>query len=512
MNDNNFKFFLPAEIEKATSTSGKEEMRVKGIASTSSQDSQGEYLDPSSMDLSEFKWINWNHHGSKDPGTIIGEPTKAVVNEKNQLYIEGMLYDEVPMAKTTWGLMKALNGSPSGNKLSLSVEGKVTQRASSDKNDPLYNKILKCKITGVAICPVPVNGDTWVDFLKKGYTNDSEEEYDDETKKAMTAEAGENVTSKESVETANDKKPIPSLEGTPELVLKKSDVYEKIFEKFPGIELEKAKSVYKLIEKTAETMDKKINDETISKALDILDLASADVLAKSEKTITNSKKDPSEEDEDKDEKEMVEKASTIVKSMSAESKDDLVIKAALVNKGFGEKIIEKAMTSKTNPVYSGISKAEIEDLMKSNTSMIMASFDKKFTAVGTLLKTTIENNEVLQKSLDDTLAENKELTGKMESFLKTSTGSRSLLTKSYQDRFGDAKEGGDAKPSNQYNINNKNDRNLLKNKLTEMSNINKGENIDERFVRMAKNLEIAGMLEGSDITLLKSVDIEVVGS
>jgi len=112
VNDNKFKFFLPADIEKATSDKGVEVMKVKGIASTANTDSQNEALSPSGMDLKDFKWINWNHHGSKDPSTIIGEPTKAEVTKSNELYIEGVLYPEVPMAKTVWGLMKALK-SPS---------------------------------------------------------------------------------------------------------------------------------------------------------------------------------------------------------------------------------------------------------------------------------------------------------------------------------------------------------------------------------------------------------------
>lgn len=497
MNDNKFRFFVPCDLEKASNTEGVEVMRVKGIASTANKDSQDEALDPSGMDLKDFKWINYNHHGSKDPATIIGEPTKAEVTKDNELYIEGILYPEVPMAKTVFSLMKALKNSPSGNKLCLSVEGKVTKRGSDDKNHPLYGKILKSKITGVAICPVPVNGDTWVDFIQKGYTNDNDSTYDDETTTAINH--------------ANDEDNSGTI-----VVLRKSEIFEKIYDKFPEITIEKAKSVYSLIEKTTNAMNKgdnTVSKETIEKAFEILELATSTtgVIKKGE---TSEK--PEEDEDDEDEKEMVAKANGIYKAMCSESKDDESIKATLVKKGYGEKVITKAMSKDASVKNDGLTKSEVSDLIKSHTDSITKAFDDKMTAVGVVLKNSLEENGDLQKSLEDSLAKNAEMTAKneelvskMDSFLKTSVGSKSMISKSYSDKFGSDESAG-GKASLKYNINNVNDRIALKERLTEMSGIRKGENYDQRLVGFAQEIEMVKDLTDQSINLLKAMDIEVL--
>jgi len=292
-----FHFGLPVDLIKGKNSKGEERLLFKGRASTGSKDSQGENLDVNGFDLSEFRTVNWNH--GKTPHLIIGEPTKAKINN-NALDIEGELYPEMPQAVATHTLMKALKKR--GKQLYLSVEGKVLERGSNDKKHPAYNKILKSKITGVAITPNPINGETFCELIQKGYTENSEWVYDtetetllkaaetgtitdqeevdaEETEKAMTAEAGDHVTSKESVETKGDKKPLKSLEGTQTKVFKKSDIYERIYEASPEISIEKAKSVYSLIEKiaTMSTEKKEITDETISKAFEILNLASDEI-------------------------------------------------------------------------------------------------------------------------------------------------------------------------------------------------------------------------------------------
>lgn len=508
---NDFKFFLPAEIEKATNpTSGIEVMLVKGIAGTNRKDRSGENLDPSGMDLSEFRWINYNHKGSSDPATIIGEPTKATITPQNELYIEGMLYPEIPMAQTTWNLMKALRNSPSGNKLCLSVEGKVTQRASNDKKNPLYNKILKSKITGVAICPVPVNGDTWVDFIEKGYTdNKNDEELDEETQKAMTAAAGETTTSKEDVETEKNKVETKVTVG---VGLKKSEVFERIYDISPSITIEKAKSVYSLIEKIAnmKTGNKEVTDETISKAFEILDLAAENISKSADGAGDSGSGQSSNDDEDQDEKELVQKASASCKIMKSEGKTDEVIKSAMIKKGYGEKIIEKAMKDEVSESNnSGISKSELSEILKSQTSSLATVIGEQFKAVGIVLKKLNEENGEIKKSLEDSLSENKTLKEQIGNFLNQPQGQKSLISKSYSARFADdSKEGGDK--SKKFNIASSVDRENLKNIVIERSGINKSENYDKGLVSIAQELEIAKSLTPASLSRLKAMEFEIV--
>ena len=515
-NQDSFKFYVPCDIEKAADSSGKEVMRFKGIASTSEQDSQGEFLDPSGFDLSSFKYVNYNHHGSKDPATIIGEPTKAVITKDNQFYVEGILFPEVSMAKSTWSLMKALQNSKSGNKLGISVEGKAIARgcgpefldeAKTIKNPSFslskWNRITKARITSIALCPVPINGGTWADIMK-GEMPDDEEEYDEETQKALTAEAGEFVTSKEDVETEKNKKRVS---------LKKGEVFEKIFDLSPSITIEKAKSVYLLIERIANmNTEKEIKDETISKAFEILDLAS-DAISKAAKDadkLEKEKKDKEEEDED--EKEMVKKASSTCKVMKAEGKDKEMIKAAMLKKGYGEKVIEKAM--KEDPTEEkkeeSVSKSEIAEIFKAETESLVKSFDDKFKSLGTILKHVTEENGEIKKSLESSLVENKELKDKLTTILSQPVGGKSIISKSYSTRFGDEKAEG-SKSNRKFNIKNASDRITLKNIVTELSGINKGDGqFDVGLTQIASEIEITKSLSPSSLGRLKAMEFEIV--
>jgi hypothetical protein len=175
---NEFKFFVPCEIEKGEDKQGKKVMKIKGVASTNDEDSDEETLNPSGFDLSYFKkngFINWHHSYKDKPTAVIGEPTLAEVR-KNELYIEGLLYDS-KLANEVYELAETLEKSGSKRRLGFSIEGKATERGSEDKNHPLYRFIKKAKITGVAVTPTPKNASTIVDIMKGNF---SEMEIEDE--------------------------------------------------------------------------------------------------------------------------------------------------------------------------------------------------------------------------------------------------------------------------------------------------------------------------------------------
>lgn len=498
--ETNFKFYFPADLEKASKDAkGNEVMKFKGIASTSSKDSQNETLDPSTFDLRETLWVNWNHAGSTDPGTIIGETTKTVLTPKKELYVEGFLYPEVTKAKDTYTLMKALKNSPSGNKLGISVEGKVIERGCGpeflDKDQKVpnpdftsakWNKIVKARITGMALCPVPINGDTWADITKGQISENLQEEYDEDTKAALS--------------TVNNG-------------LTKGQIFEKIYEKFPGIDTTQAKSLFSLIEKTTSAMNteenkNKVSEETISKAFEILNLATAEV-AKDETSTTIEKSDSTTAAAADEDDEMVEKAHTIVKAMTAEKKEAEFIKKALINKGYGEKVIEKAM-SKKDPTFvpnDAVSKSEVGEIVKSHLNEMATAFDTKFNALGVLLKSSYEENLEIKKSLADSLSTNKEMQAQLDAIAKTSPGAKSLISKGFNERFDTAAEGA-AKGG--YSLSNPQDRIALRDKLTELSGINKGERYDERLTNIAQELEITKSMSQGSANLLKAMDIVVL--
>lgn len=523
--NNDFKFFVPVDIEKATNKDGSEKMVVKGIASTDSRDSQGEWLDPSNFDLSEFKWVNYNHLGKNDPGTIIGEPTIAYVNEKNQLYIEGYLYPEMPLAISTWNLMKALRNSPRGNKLSLSVEGKVISR---DPNNP--KRITRSKITGVAICPTPINGDTWVDLITKGQTEDKELEYeeddDQETEeKAMSVASNPQVTV-ESVEHKEEKRKIT-----------KSDVFEKIFTQYEGINIEKAKSVYNLIEKISNMENNDLSNETISKAFAILTISQEEI-AKAEKpaapAVACMTKATDSTDEDGGDIEVMKAKSEIKKSFKKmmndgmaedDMKKSLIAKGyqvEMINKGY-KKALKKSMTGEQQiKAAAGITKSEeveiekseeyvalvpdttLVDIIKSNQDEI----NKKFSALGEIFKSQSSEIEDLKKSLSDVTDFNNDLKGKLNKIESTPMPRKSVTTTNYNERFAKSDNGNSGET---YNIANTQERKNLADKLEEMSGINKGTgNFDQDLMKGAQDLEISKSVDAKVLKRLQAAGITVI--
>ena len=471
-------------------------MLVKGIASTTSKDKQGEFLDPSGFDLSNFQWLNWNHLGKDDPGKIIGEPTKAQVTANNELYIEGMLYPEVDAAKATHALMKALQNSPSGNKLSLSVEGKVLERGSKDPKNPLYNKVTKSRITAVALCPTPINGDTWVDLVTKGVTDDmfKSAEYDNDTKQILdiVEKPVEEVTIKE---------------------LRKSDIYERIVMKYPDIHPEQATSVYNLILKVA-TMEqnKTVSDETLKKSFAILDLASEEI-AKAEKK-DDKKEEPKDDDEDKD---MTEKAFSHAKEMKKSGMKKEEAKDKLIKKGYNEKVVEKAL-QKAESESEGwkqegkndkeeettTAAREVKKSLDGVTDLIKAQ-DGKFKALGNIMLAQQEEIGELKKSLTSIGEENATLKDTIQKIAETPNTRKSVSVKSYSEKFEKSTDG-----KHIYNIASNADKKALRAKLHDLSELNKSEKFDVGLAKAAQNLELSGILTTQDVQLLAKHDIKVV--
>jgi len=135
--------------------------RMRGVASTKKKDSQGDILLPEGMDLSDFKWVNFNHAKADSADKIIGEITKKGFNANDQLEVELELFEDNEEAKKVIALAKKLEESGNGNYLSLSIEGAAVKRSEKDKSI-----VEKSKLYGIAICPTPINTDTYVKIAK----------------------------------------------------------------------------------------------------------------------------------------------------------------------------------------------------------------------------------------------------------------------------------------------------------------------------------------------------------
>lgn len=273
--DDKFNFWCPiGRIEKATDEAGEPVMRIGGIASTMDKDADGEYLDPSGFDVEPLKnsgMVNWHHQAKNSPAAIIGEPSKVELRPEG-LWIESDLYASSPMANEVYELAKTLEENSKTRRLGYSIEGKVLKRGSNDKKSPLYNKIVKAVITGVAVTHMPKNPHTFVNIIKGQVDADGIEveleEEDDNTeerggkteKKALTTESGAALVPE-------------SVDGQPKKTFSKSSVMEAIFRDIPNITIPNAHEVYTLI-KNISVMNKRksITSEDIEKAYDALGL------------------------------------------------------------------------------------------------------------------------------------------------------------------------------------------------------------------------------------------------
>lgn len=259
--EDKFTFWCPLEkAQDLDPTTGEPVMKLGGIASTSDEDSDGEFLDPKGFDIKpliESGMVNWHHQAKGQPATIIGEPTKAEIRPEG-LYIETELYPSSKIACDVWELAETLEKDSKTRRLGYSIEGKVVKRKSNDKKSLDYKKIVKAIITGVAITHQPKNPKTFANIIK----GEIDDDFEDEEEKALDTETGK-ALKKESV----DKK-------IKNQTFSKAEVIERLFKDIPGISIEKAEKIHLLILKIASMKGNKtkVTDEDISKAYEALGL------------------------------------------------------------------------------------------------------------------------------------------------------------------------------------------------------------------------------------------------
>lgn len=273
MRKDNFEFWCELnQVEKAVDEkTGEEIMLLGGIASTADEDSDGEFLDPKGFDIQPLLksgLVNWHHQAKTNPGTIVGEPTKAEIR-KDGLYIETQLYPHSQVACDIWELAKTLAKDSKTRRLGYSIEGRVVKRKSDDPTNPDYKKIVKAIITGVAITHQPKNPKTFANIIK-GEIDDFEEESEDIKEKEEKPEREEALDT-ESAAALKKESVDDNLKVT---TFGKSEVYDRIFQDIPGISISKAEKIYSLIEKIAlmKKDSKAITNDDIQKAYEALGL------------------------------------------------------------------------------------------------------------------------------------------------------------------------------------------------------------------------------------------------
>ena len=313
MKKDNFEFWCELhQIEKAVDeTTGEEIMLLGGIASTADEDSDGEFLDPKGFDIKPLLksgLVNWHHQARTNPGTIVGEPTKAEIR-KEGLYIETQLYPHSQVACDIWELAKTLAADSKTRRLGYSIEGKVIKRKSDDPTNPDYKKILKAVITGVAITHQPKNPKTFANIIKGEIDDDLEdEETETEDVKDKTDETDDNKDVDTESGAALKKESVD--DNLKVLTFGKSEVIDMLFQDIPGISISKAKQIYSLIESIAHMKknSKAITQEDIEKAYQTLGIEMPEIdINKGEDTdeVDDDAQDDAGEAEDENKKKPV---------------------------------------------------------------------------------------------------------------------------------------------------------------------------------------------------------------
>ena len=331
--NNEFKFWCPVDIKKAVDDkTGEEIMLLGGIASTADEDSDGEFLDPKGFNIKpliEKGLVNWHHQAKTNPGTIVGEPTKAEIR-KDGLYIETKLYPSSPVAVDIWNLAKTLETDSTTRRLGYSIEGKVIERKSDNPSSPDYKKITKAIITGVAITHMPKNPKTFANIIKGEIDDISDEETEEEEEKTSK----EPISSKDENEDEEQKDlntesgaalKKESVDGeVKDTTFSKSEVFELLFKDIPGIEIEKAEEIYSLIHNISSMAKKKsITNEDIVKAYDALGLdASNSLIAKAEAETEDANEEDKTEDANEEEVDESEDKTTVDETDDNESEEE----------------------------------------------------------------------------------------------------------------------------------------------------------------------------------------------
>lgn len=539
LNKDTFQFFAPVNLIKGTDKSGKKKMRLGGIASTSSEDADGEFLDPKGFELDYFLkygFMNWNHQTNKDPLSLIGKPIDAV-NKAEGLHLECELFENSPKAKEVYQLAEILEAQ--GQQLGFSIEGKVIER---DKKNPKIVK--KAKITGCAITPNPKNRDSVAEIIK-GQNFESLSAYekeDEETKeKALTAgSASGKAISKESLD--GDIKELTENKDKKKK-LTKSEVMAQLTEAHPELALEITEEFFTLIENIEksiimETPEIKISPEAISKAYETLGLKKGETTAapkteeKKEEPVveeteiekgykevskTMNEKDPKKmtkeekdkfkkslgdllkkmEEEEKEEEKPVEKAITAEVIVDAVS----IVKAA----GFevvvkGEKPIEKAETQEdlSKKAEKVEPTTDINALIKGELDRIGKESDAKFEAQTTLIKSFIEEIGELRQTIEE--------------IGNNSNGPKSVIKanqieKSWDNELEKSIPGAD-KGGKKLSVSR--DKTKILNMLEE-TYFQKGELVDNKLANETMAYESAGQISKGIIDTMKEKGYELIG-
>lgn len=562
-NENDFSFFVPATLEKAKNKKGVTEMRIKGIASTSSaEDSDGETLHPEGFDVEPLLrkgFLNWDHQSKKNANAIVGEPDVAqIVNGGRDLYIEGFLYQDSEEAQQIYKLGTILEKNSPSRRLGFSIEGQVIERGcgpefmnkektlrNPDYHPDLWAKVKRARITGCAITPCPKNPNTLMQIMKSQSVMDMDYDQDvlDEVEKAFTAEGASETgllpehiegtinPNKSPLKDSKKKKKKEDEKDDVGRIIRKSEVYGLIADNYTT-DVVKAQQIYSFIEKVNQKLfnmntNAPITSEAIQKAFDFLN--QADALVKSDSADKEDKEEgPSKEEIEKaqnadDTDENLEKAKVMCKGFMESNAD--ITKGEMLDglrkAGFSENTsegachacIQAASAAKdggtiTEASFPVINKSETVDEEKGGSAIsdlitksftdtnelvksLTANTNSKFSALGKILKSQTEQNELLKGQLDTLQKSNDELTQRLGKVENAPIPSKSMTRVGAVDKFEKSEQSNFPAGAEVYSMSKSEDREALGERLFAEASVSREQGRPDSIIENAvMDLEI----------------------
>lgn len=174
MENNEFSIFLP--FEKSIKSDGAHGRFIHGYASTYHEDSVGDIILPSELDISSFMsrgYINYEHK----PGDRykIGVPTdKTYIDPSRGLFVEAKLFDGNPYADKMWDIASRISSGQEeqtrDHMLGFSIEGRFSHRDMDD-----VRVMRNVRITNIALTVNPKNKNASWHAFTKSFTSGSEQ-------------------------------------------------------------------------------------------------------------------------------------------------------------------------------------------------------------------------------------------------------------------------------------------------------------------------------------------------
>ena len=380
---------------------------------------------------------------------------------KDGLYVESDLYADSSLAKEVWDLANVLKKNSKTRRLGYSIEGKVVERGSDDKTNPEYYNVKKAIITGCAITHMPKNPKTLADIIKGKVEMDEDElkeEHEDlvDTLKHPTKKKLKKQAKKQGAELEEMKDKALVIPTT----IDEFELYDKIFDYYSGISLQKAEEVYKILNHIFKMKKTEVNDEKLSKAMEALDInadqneffakakgESADVVAKKVTKETMGEEDEDEEESEtpaEKKKEMkkgempdfIKKKKAKKEDAEEEEDEDEEEEEEEIEKAPKKKAIKKAVEVE----ITGEDKKEggfvgkIEKAIENQFGEFLGEIKKQNNALGTMLLKSIQETDIIKGELADVKDALQKAQDTIES-LGNETQGRKSITKAVDRTF-----------------------------------------------------------------------------